>query len=46
MDRKEFEKDLLELLKKHGFQSENVRKIRIETDIEGSCLVNIEVMAN
>ena len=41
MDRKQFEKDLFELIKKHGFATENVTKVKIEVDLDSVFLVTV-----
>ena len=42
MDRKIFEQDLLELLKKHKFIHKRITKVRIEVEAGGAFLVNVE----
>ena len=43
MDREMFEKDLLELLKKHKFAYENVARVEINLESCGLLAVNVEV---
>ncbi len=45
MDRLEFEKDLMNLLKKHKFAFENVTKVSVDIEAGGMFLVNVEVQA-